>query len=113
VTVASAGSENYADRLLDVFPGEFKNLRLKAFERHDLALAKLARNADHDRKDVKRLATGPGLDVSILTERYQRELRFQLGNPRREDLTVELWIENFKAKPTPTEVALRPRTHMR
>jgi len=92
VTVAVV-PEDYVRRLLDIYPREFKNLRLKAFERHDLALAKLGRNADHDREDVKRLAAGPGLDVGILKERYDRELRFQFGNPKREDLTLDLWME--------------------
>ena len=54
VTVATV-PENYADRLIDIFPRMFKNLRLRAFERHDLAVAKLARNADHDREDVSAL----------------------------------------------------------
>jgi len=63
------------------------------FERHDLALAKLGRNADYNREDVRRLAQGPGLDVAILQQRYRDELRWQLGNPAREDLTLELWIE--------------------
>jgi hypothetical protein len=42
---------------------------------------------------LKRFALGPGLDVTTLRERYMRELRFQLGRPEREDLTLELWIE--------------------
>jgi hypothetical protein len=29
----------------------------------------------------------------ILQERYRKELRWQLGNPAREDLTLKLWIE--------------------
>ena len=57
-----------------------------------LALAKLARNADHDREDVKHLALGPGLDCTLLRERYQAELRFQLGNVASADLTLELWL---------------------
>jgi hypothetical protein len=92
VTIATV-PEDYADRLIDIFTEMFKNLHLRAFERHDLALAKLARHADHDREDVKRLATGPGLDVVTLQERYQRELRYQFGNPAREDLTFDLWLE--------------------
>jgi hypothetical protein len=28
-----------------------------------------------------------------LKDRYQTELRWQLGNPEREDLTLNLWIE--------------------
>ena len=85
--------ENYEERLVDIHPGEFGRLRLRALERHDLALAKLARNADHDREDVKHLALGPGLDGDVLRDRYQRELRFQFGNTRQSDLTVDLWIE--------------------
>lgn len=92
VTVATV-PEDYAERLIDMSPDEFKKLRLKVFERHDLALAKLGRNADHDREDVKCLAAGPGLDVEVIRKRYQEELRFQLGNPEREDLTLALWIE--------------------
>ena len=92
VTIATV-PEDYADRLIDIFTGLFQNLHLRAFERHDLALAKLARNADHDREDVKRLAAGPGLDPQTLKDRYRDELRFQFGNPTREDLTLDLWLE--------------------
>ena len=93
IVTVGAVPDDYADRLIDIFPRMFRNLRLRAFERHDLALAKLARNADHDREDVKRLSTGPGLDVPTLRDRYQRELRHQFGNPAREDLTLDLWLE--------------------
>ena len=92
VTIASV-PEDYEARLIDFFPEAFTNLRLRAFERHDLALAKLARNQDHDREDVKRLAMGPGLDVDVLRDRYKRELRYQFGNPEREDLSLDQWCE--------------------
>jgi hypothetical protein len=49
------------------------------FERHHVALAKLGRNADYDREDVRRLAQGPGLDVAILEQQYRDELRWQFG----------------------------------
>jgi hypothetical protein len=91
VTVADVPHE-YESRLADVFD-QFKHLRIKAFERHDLVLAKLARNIDRDRQDVDALARGPGLDVAVLRDRYQRELRPILGRPEREDLTLNLWIE--------------------
>src|SRR5688500_6932797 len=89
VTVATV-PEDYDSRLIDIFPETFKNLRLKAFERHDLVLAKLTRNGDRDREDVRRLAAGPGLDASILQKRYEKELRFQSSNPERDDLTLAL-----------------------
>jgi hypothetical protein len=92
VTVADV-PERYEERLVDVYGGEFRNLRVRVFEKHDLALAKLGRNQDYDREDVRRLAQGPGLDVAILEQRYRDELRWQLGNPERDDLTLKLWIE--------------------
>ena len=91
VTVATV-PEDYESRLIDIFPETFENLRLKAFERHDLVLAKLSRNGDRDREDVRRLAAGPGLDVEILKARYAEELRFQSTNVGRDDLTLALWV---------------------
>jgi hypothetical protein len=92
VTVADV-PERYEERLIEVYAEHFRNWRVRVFERHDLALAKLGRNQDYDREDVRRLAQGPGLDVAMLEQRYRDELRWQLGNPDREDLTLELWIE--------------------
>ena len=57
VTVATV-PEEYEQRLIDIYPQMFQNLRLRAFERHDLVLAKLCRNSDRDREDVRRLAPG-------------------------------------------------------
>ena len=42
---------------------------------------------------MKHLARTVPLDLEVLKERYQKELRWQLGNPEREDLTLRLWIE--------------------
>jgi hypothetical protein len=95
VTIASV-PEDYESRLVVVFPDRFRNLTLKAFERHDLVLAKLSRNIDRDREDLEALARGPGLDVTLLRERYERELRPILGRPEREDLTLDLWIDIIK-----------------
>ena len=49
VTVADVPAR-YEERLIDVYAGEFRNLRIRVFERHDLALAKLGRNQDYDRE---------------------------------------------------------------
>jgi hypothetical protein len=92
VGVAKA-PENYEDRLTEIFPGVFKHLRLLALNPYDLALSKLERNIQRDRDDVKHLAKTVPLDLEVLKERYQKELRWQLGNPEREDLTLRLWIE--------------------
>ena len=32
-------------------------------------------------------------DLNVLKIRYEKELRPNLGNPKREDLTLQLWIE--------------------
>jgi hypothetical protein len=84
---------NYEDRLTEMFPGNFDHLRLLALDPYDLALSKLERNTQRDRDDVKHLASTVPLDLNILQERYQNELRPDLGNPNREDLTLKLWID--------------------
>jgi hypothetical protein len=85
--------ENYEERLTEIFVGDFKRLRICALDPYDLALSKLERNIQRDRDDVKHLARSIPLELEILKERYKRELRWQLGNPEREDLTLKLWIE--------------------
>jgi hypothetical protein len=104
VTVADV-PDHYESRLISLFEGRFKHLQLKAFERHDLVLAKLARNIDRDREDVEVLARGPGLDVTVLRDRYKCELRPILGRPEREDLTLDLWIDII-------EEATKKRNHL-
>lgn len=64
-----------------------------ALDPYDLALSKLERNIERDRADVRFLARTIPLDLNVLQERYKKELRWQLGNPEREDLTLKLWIE--------------------
>lgn len=85
--------DSYEDRLIEMYPGLFKNLRLLALEAHDLALTKLERNSQRDRDDVKHLARTGRVTVQTLTERYHAEFRPYLANPAREDLTLKLWTE--------------------
>lgn len=92
VAVASV-PEDYEERLIEMYPQAFSYLRLFALDPYDLALSKLARNIERDRADVRFLARTIPLDLNILQERYKKELRWQLGNPEREDLTLKLWIE--------------------
>jgi len=72
---------------------QHKHLRLFALDPYDLALSKLERNTQRDRDDVKHLTRIVPFDLDKLQERYQKELRPDLGNPKREDLTLKLWIE--------------------
>lgn len=92
VTIAAV-PEDYDERLTEMFPSTFKHLLLFALDPYDLALAKLERNIQRDRDDVKHLAHAVPLDLNLLRERYERELRPNLSNPAREDLTLRLWIE--------------------
>ncbi|SNT35113.1 hypothetical protein SAMN05421770_10852 [Granulicella rosea] len=92
VAVASI-PEDYEDRLVEMFPGAYRHLRLMAVDPYDLALSKLERNGMKDRDDVRYLARTVPFDLGILQQRYDKELRWQLGVPAREDLTLKLWIE--------------------
>lgn len=85
--------ESCEDRLTEIFAGEFGRLRLFALDPYDIVLAKIERNIDRDREDVKFLAETVPFDLRILEERYFKELRPFLGIPEREDLTLRLWIE--------------------
>ncbi len=85
--------EDYEDRLTEIFPGTFQHLRLLALDPYDLALSKLERNIQRDRDDVLHLARTLPLELEVLKDRYQKELRWQLGNPEREDLTLQLWMD--------------------
>ena len=51
------------------------------------------RNTQRDRDDVKLLAQKVPFDLSALKTGYEKDLRPILGNPKREDLTLRLWIE--------------------
>ena len=66
---------------------------LFALDPYDLALAKLERNIQRDRDDVKHFARTTPFDLDLLKDRYEKELRPCLANPSREDLTLRLWIE--------------------
>jgi hypothetical protein len=64
-----------------------------ALDPYDLALTKLERNIERDRSDVRFMARTIPFDLAILRERYLSEQRPYLGNPKREDLTLQLWID--------------------
>ena len=92
VTVAQPPYE-YESRLQEMFSGTFHYLHLMALDPYDLALTKLERNIERDRNDVRYLARTVPFDLELLRERYTTEQRPYLGNPNREDLTLQLWID--------------------
>jgi hypothetical protein len=66
---------DYDQRLSEMFPGRFRNLRMFALDPYDLILSKLERNSPKDAEDVEYLARNLHLDQGILRERYKNELR--------------------------------------
>jgi hypothetical protein len=95
VGVASV-PESYDERLTELYPGHFANLRLFVPDPYDLALSKLTRNAERDREDVRHLAKTCSLDPDVLRDRYQKEMRsIVIGNPLQHDATLEFWIEAY------------------
>ena len=66
--------ENYEDRIAEIFAGSFKNLKLFALDSYDIALAKIERNIERDREDVKFLAVNIPFDVKMPEEIYIMEL---------------------------------------
>jgi Nucleotidyltransferase of unknown function (DUF6036) len=88
--------ESYVERLTELLPGTFENLKLLAPDAHDLALSKLARNHPVDREDVAYLARTVPLSADVLRERYRKELRpIIIGDSRAHDRTLEMWIEAY------------------
>ena len=69
--------EAYEARLIPMFPGAYRNLRLLGAEAYDLALSKLERNLGRDREDIKHLGRTVPLDADVLEQRYKQELRRQ------------------------------------
>ncbi len=88
------------DRLTELIPGHFKNLRLFVPDPYDLVLSKLSRNMERDRQDVEFLARTKQLDPTVLRQRYEKELRPGLIGPAtRHDATLEFWLEAYFVKP--------------
>jgi hypothetical protein len=106
VTIADV-PEDYEQRLTELFAGQFSRLRLLALDVHDLVLAKLVRNSPVDLEDAKFLANAGVIDEKLLKKRYERELRPNLSNEKRHDLTLAIWLEAcFRGK---AESGRKPR----
>lgn len=85
--------DNYAERLTPMYPDCFERIRLMAMDPYDIILSKIERNISRDREDVKYLAQKLELDLALLKHRYEQEVRYQVKNEQREDLTLNLWID--------------------
>lgn len=95
--------ENCEERLVEMFSSCYRQLELFGLDPYDLALSKLARNIQRDRDDVKYLARTVPLDLHILKQRYQEELRPYFSSAEQDDLTIELWLRMIGEESTPGE----------
>lgn len=86
----------YQSRLTEIFPNEFKYLRLCMPDAYDLILSKLVRGSGKDRADVAFLFKQEGLDTAILNRRYNTELRPFLTDQAAADVTLEVWTTLFQ-----------------
>jgi hypothetical protein len=90
--------EEYAVRLRDMAPRQFKHLKLLVPDPYDCILSKIERASPKDRDDADYLFRSQKLDAHDLRQRYKNELRHNLiGNIEWHDQTLELWIEIFEA----------------
>ena len=89
--------EDYDNRLTEMVPGQFTNLKLFVPDAYDCILSKLERNSSKDRDDAEYLFRTQKLDSEKLRERYKKELRPYLANEDKHDLTLKLWIGIFES----------------
>jgi hypothetical protein len=89
--------EAYESRLTDMAPGQLNHLRLRVPDPYDCILSKLERNSSKDRDDADYLFRSKGLDVEVLRERYQKELRPYLPKEKWHDQMLDMWIDIFNA----------------
>jgi hypothetical protein len=88
--------ENYEERLTELYPGMFKQIRLFVLDPCDLVLSKLCRNAERDREDAKYLIKAQKIDAAVLKERFDNELKCNLiGPPKLHEETLQFWIEEY------------------
>ena len=86
--------ENYESRLQEL-QLKLKRLRLSALDPYDILLTKVTRNSPKDQEDAKYLISKLRLEFKTFYERWEKELRPQVSNRPRHDLTIELWKEYF------------------
>jgi hypothetical protein len=80
-----------------MFPKILSNLHLFAPDPYDYVLSKLERNVSKDRDDAAYIFKKQELKSQILRDRYEQELRPNIANEDRHELTLKLWIEIFES----------------
>lgn len=87
--------ENYEERLRKLDLG-LKKLQLFVLDPYDLVLSKLTRNWGKDREDVKAIAQQHSLRFSVVSIRYEKEMKPWIPNVERHDVTLyTVWKDFF------------------
>jgi Nucleotidyltransferase of unknown function (DUF6036) len=87
---------NYGERLTELYPGTFKQIRLFVLDPCDLVLSKICRNAERDREDAKYLIKTQKINAAVLKERFDSELKCNLiGPPKLHEETLGFWIAEY------------------
>lgn len=86
--------DSYEDRLMEMFPGEFRWIRLCALDPYDLALTKLERSGRtaRDLEDVLHLARTVPLNLEIFRQRYNEEYKVYVEDLVLHRSTFDHWI---------------------
>ncbi|HUQ98149.1 MAG TPA: DUF6036 family nucleotidyltransferase [Gemmatimonadaceae bacterium] len=85
---------NYDERLERVFP-DLEMLEICVLEKHDLALSKIVRGAEHDMQQLEEVHQNSGLDFETLVDRFHFEMSHVLGEPQRIRLNFLELIERL------------------
>jgi len=85
--------DNYEDRLVAMFEGNFRYLRLYALGPYDLALSKFERNSEKDRDDLLRLASVADFDPQEFEGIYEEEFKLYVKDRLFHRTTFEFWLE--------------------
>ena len=80
--------EGYEDRALLVNEVAGGRIRLLVVEPNDLAVMKIGRYWEHDRADVRALATEGLLDADIVARRAQSGLSYYIGDIRSVEINI-------------------------
>ncbi len=87
--------DDYEKRLRELDLG-LKMLHLFVLDPYDLVLSKLTRNIGRDREDVKDIAQQHSLRFSVVSKRYEKEMKPWIPNADRHHLTLyEVWKDFF------------------
>ncbi|MBL4635378.1 MAG: hypothetical protein JKY56_16075 [Kofleriaceae bacterium] len=83
---------------------KLEKLQVWVLEKHDLALSKIMRAAQHDLQQLTELHGETPLELPLLVTRYEEEMRHVIGQPAVIRLQFLLLVEALWGVPVADEV---------